>query len=693
MAFRPYSQIDIAFSSVPWDRSYSDVPDFSDDSELLKYLESAIVYTFSFITADNARAKFNLEKDGITQPRDVIVPLSSIAGANISEPLEFIRNVNYMVARYTNQSGGYSYEYYFITDIIMVRPDVVKCSLEMDVFQTYRLNYYYGIKGGVVERKHCERFVKRGEDIVIDTRLSSPARISDEIESQEWSLKPIKQTKIDYSGAYDFYDDNSRKAAPIGWLCVFYDVSKLEKDLSVYAKYRNAIVYDPYGMVCFPIFNSDLAVSKCELYSKTLNKYYKIGKMNPRTVLSYIADSSNGYAKVSESWIYGSQDGQSIKNIGVSFAKQCPFFDGEHKIPLRYIENDNSVVLTIETSDAEPVKTTLNMVYIGGVKDTGDDLYIPFVDRTVKSVKMGITAPYTTRFSISEMKKNQSVESAKEPKLLSPAFYKISLFNPQGGSYDYNAFDAFTPLGFAVLTSIDFPDPSAPFQYIGLSPYEAEPSILLKESNAGLIYSATASIPLYADNLAEYLRSNKNAYLTSVLSAGEKLTQGVIGSALSKNPRGVIAGAFSAVSEIINYQLKTDSLANAPINITFSKVSPSFIYLPSDSKFSDYIIYYSVSDADKAVIFDYFHRFGYPYNKTLDSENWFNRHYYDYIKLATPSIQMIGTDKGMVAVPTPAREKIAQALNRGVTFWHDMDYWQRYDIENWEKDIYEVLTK
>lgn len=697
MAFRPYSQIDIAFSSVPWDRSYSDVPDFSDDSELLKYLESAIVYTFSFITADNARAKFNLEKDGITQPRDVIVPLSSIAGANISEPLEFIRNVNYMVARYTNQSGGYSYEYYFITDIIMVRPDVVKCSLEMDVFQTYRLNYHYGIKGGVVERKHCNRF-EYGQDkatFTLDFSLDSAARVSDEIERQEWALKPIK--KVIPQCIKDCYDVSDENLIPLGWLCAFYDAKGIWDEYAIRSNYENAICSNPYMMVAFPIFDSKFNSYTVRFYDDKYEKEISIGQAKgdgEYEILNYSA--LRGFPAVSESWAYGVNKKKTAKALGTCFSKACPFYNGT-KIKI----TSSGLYIYIHISNRIFSKNPRFLSIDGDISGNYELPWIPNIGTTLYKERM--EAPFDSYFFSEEQAKLQNADSKLEPKIYSPSFYKIGVNNPQGGEYSYNVFDAFYTneaerAAETVFLMIDIPDIAAPYQYIGLSQYvglsdlNAAP-VMLAGSNAGLIYSATASIPIYEDQLAEYLRNNKNAYLTSVLSAGSNLARGAVGSALSGNIKSAVSGAFSAVSDLVSYQLKTDSLANAPINITFSKVSPSFIYLPSDSKFSDYIIYYSVSDADKAVIFDYFHRFGYPYNKTLDSENWFNRHYYDYIKLATPSIQMVGTDKGMVAIPTPAREKIAQALNRGVTFWHDMDYWQRYDIENWEKDIYEVLTK
>ena len=164
MNFTPQTEVHL-LSGVPFNFTYNNVRDFSNEQEQVTYFMSKKKYSFDKLTYQRVTSN--------TIKLDI----------NYNDLLD----VNYMMFKNDVIRGKWFYA--FITNYEFVSPNVTRIEYQLDVFQTYLFDYNF--QTTYVEREHTKRFNQDGSPVIntideglsfgTDYKTTYKTRISDDI--------------------------------------------------------------------------------------------------------------------------------------------------------------------------------------------------------------------------------------------------------------------------------------------------------------------------------------------------------------------------------------------------------------------------------------------------------------------------------------------------------------------------------
>jgi hypothetical protein len=204
--------------------------------------------------------------------------------------------------------------------------------------------------------------------------------------------------------------------------------------------------------------------------------------------------------------------------------------------------------------------------------------------------------------------------------------------------------------------------------------------------------NASGDIPVATEQAATYIQANKNALATAKTNMRMKNTantamSGINGAiqgaqaGIGGGPLGILAGAAiggavsggsAAYQGHVNYQALTNTqnakladIDNMPDNISGMGNNPIF---DANAKLGGvYLVWKQVKQEYAEKLVDYFHMFGYKYNKLVNlgdfTTAFHNRQRFNYVQ--TQNIHVIGN------VNSNDLQEIKDIFDKGITLWHE----------------------
>lgn len=212
-------------------------------------------------------------------------------------------------------------------------------------------------------------------------------------------------------------------------------------------------------------------------------------------------------------------------------------------------------------------------------------------------------------------------------------------------------------------------------------------SIGIDEIGHGIINESPNDVPIITDMLSAYLQGNRNqlqnqmqhiAFSSIAGTIGSAM--GTVGSALARNPVGVVGGLGEMAGGMMNsyFQIggllaKQKDLSATPPQLSQMGGNTSFDYGNGIS--GVYIIKKQITAEYRKKLSDYFKMYGYKVNE-LKVPNLKSRQHFNFIQTAGANI--IGN------IPHDDLQKIKSIFNNGVTLWHG-DWVGDYSRSNGER--------
>ena len=347
------------------------------------------------------------------------------------------------------------------------------------------------------------------------------------------------------------------------------------------------------------------------------------------------------------------------KIVSIKLYENCPFY-----CTLTQMDNGNILIsdsfTTVISVDGK------NILNINGtiVKDiTGNDTLRELNTYSLKLV------------NDVEININNKTNTNYETKLFSDPYYFILMTNHNGEGMKLS------PKGLENIKQI-------PIYFIPVCSPDSKIMYYVKGyygDNEGRYYNyidnSINEIALTTDKWQEYLSQNKASATAGVaVNLGASALTTAIG-AMTANPLAIAGGVLSLGQNIANTLIKQQDIKQQPNSVKSQGNNASFTLVRQILGLE--LEFYSITDANKKRLFNYFYHYGYKTND-FKVPDYRSRYYFNYLKTIGVNIKS-NIDSIYV-------DALKQMFNNGVTIWHyrDSTTWKgtnNYDYENAEMNL------
>lgn len=626
------------------------------------------------------------------QRRSTIIGTSSFSSEEINFDKGRMLAANCVVNTYNNENYmviDYDGEllYYFVNNATYLSVNQWQLNLELDVITQYLTGMTKADASVcLINRAHCNRFVKSGDKVKFDVSSKSPIIKSEE--NFKLFPKDRKKVKIKYSNSdaiNKWLQDNI-----ICWCYLFVDANyKYKWESVMYDSFNQGYVYheekvsksrfyvdgsrleEEYGVLAFPIYKSN----------KKIYFYYREPEgSNPRNAFVGYIENDNNFMNY--------RDGENIPhvyNIKYSFIPPIDFSLSFFNSHVSFVDGDMRITHEITQSPGE-VRYYQGWKLDGhfdirGVNpnsnDGPQDLEYKIIDNVQTIVMHGnlitcvdhhkieleeLELPYTFEFTKEEIKDN--AQHKFEPKLLLDTI-KCVLRDCTNGEFVYNPLwlnsNVLKPL-YDEMLNITNTNMYYRLKASGLYVDQTD------KNWEGVCNTYDISRQIVNDAYAEFIANNKNFLLGRFI----ELAPSALFSLLQGNLKGFMTPALQGLAtplEIENIMNRPNSLRNASLT--------SELILKVNSGINLYVDIEEAREFDVARYYRFLYRYGYKLDIIANPFDYLNtRKYFNYIQCELEHIN-IPNNEAVV-------EKIKNIFRNGITLWNNHYRIYTYGRENYE---------
>ena len=604
-------------------------------------------------------------------------------------------NYNYCIVRQKDTNEDL---FYFIDKSYQDSSNQIRLDLKLDVFNSYIIDLIFNGKAlnGLITRTHLNRFIKNGEDYILNFAEDSPLFEREQIKnvSQRVTAKQDLKSQIDLSAQNSNFN-NWVNDNVVCWV-YFYLSANVEYNfinqnnesqtreltqLNYFLKDDTDTTGDNrilsnFVVLCAPIYknNKRIKFSKDSSSSQYEWNIYAIRQ---------ILNLNNKYANV-----------QSIK-----FSKMPPFPLYNYEENVDYSINNNLIFYASDiTSPLYKYNFDGNHFLSGRQSETRSVCFN--MSLAVNTTKLFIE----NEFDKWEYTKDEILQNNKiEPKLFNEDYATYKLFI---GGQQY-----LLPISkTSNKPSFIYKEALTPDITKGILIYDTDSNKFnnnvfnenTKNDFTGFNFTIDLSIWFPSNNLDNYLASNKNYLQIFNNQQTEKLLN-VILSVLTKSGTGAISGAFSggttgamtggimgAISGGIsigntmlsnyfdkaNFDLNIDNMKNTPEQT--SNINSNPIFIDAVSGLNIFIEKLAPLSFEQSIIIDNLKMFGYTYNCIGNINDYIkSRKYYNYIQAVIFDID--------AHIGEAIKDMIKTTFLNGIRFWHASNFAGiDYNLNNYE---------
>ena len=191
-----------------------------------------------------------------------------------------------------------------------------------------------------------------------------------------------------------------------------------------------------------------------------------------------------------------------------------------------------------------------------------------------------------------------------------------------------------------------------------------------------------------SSKLQDYLAEHKNMATTGVAvnamtDAGRALVGGALGTVYTGNPVAMLGAGVSAtlgiLDKVVNQSIKEQDLAQAPDNLR-SRGNNSYANAQLNTG-NLQLKWYSVLDYIKTRLYNFFFHFGYKC-KEYKTPNLKSRYYFNYIKTIDTNI--------FSDIDNEYIDKLKSIYEKGITIWHYRDALTFRGVGDYQKENVEM---
>lgn len=688
--------------------------DFSDTSENTLYFASqSAQQTFMTNLATN-NASSDWMPFNAPSLNNVLETTVEVQKDDANVP-EKVLDYNYaIIQRTTTDTENVStseYSYYFVSQATAGAFGMVSLALKMDTIQTYLFNPNIEFADCMIERACLNRWVdNRDGTVSFDGTPTSKLFTREDIRDTPKTIKTHNPISLVDNGINNQTPNKIKLFLDryvVGWLYVTcqreimtkaplnHYVSNLHLPTQYLEKSNNTTMLMPYVTFAFPFYKNAIGSTYSEglidvylqnvqsgaepipvvwdanrflenivfqqggaqntfgAYSLSMQirqsppiNFSLEGLSNLSYDLSGLHDDGTGVLRILDNY------GNTSSNIARFVGTENPFssnVSGEFRVGL-YVMEHQLGGSEISNYSQMQVNTGLQYTFnknaiIGANKNYIYNPKLLGADYTEVKVGQGVTAP----FSYDAQKLNTNNPTLAWRESIMPGITKsfVSLYT-ENGIYNENSFN-----GMVGCTAVQ-----------------------------------DTSVPVNQDQMAEYLKQNKNFYLQQGLEVG----QSVLGGALGLAAIGAMAGSavpgigtfvgagIGLVGGLLQKGLSINNMEQSPDNLKNIDGNPMLQMAINNTK--TYVDIYQALESDLIKINDYMHQYGFSYNKLDDIQNYLHtRKYFNYIKADI-------TDILGLPLSNIIRADIQQRFSNGLRFWN-VDTYQQYGLQ-YEKENYEL---
>lgn len=642
---------EIAVLSVWWEVGGEDVRLFTTPTEREAY--------FSALNLKFSPAQNIVINDG----NDVTCVLNLNDGVKNGADIQEILNYNYAVLRYEDGGGNIIYRYYFAS-LTQISGRQFSVDLTLDDITTTYTNIRNAdcLSPILADRVHLDRWKDWiGADVTqveyVNGTIDSPFHSSDSFPDVAVLEKMYNVNNWQWTGS-SVANDNINKYLASGdamaWLYVFFQ---------------------PYGDLA-NIPNGTLKIADIN-YSNIMCICVPILTANAGNTSYITAEVRQGIppVEVLTSYVLGAN---AIEEMGIDTARIL----NTKVTPVTPFSN------MTQSTEWDSSSRRLTLIF-SGYTTIGEYTYIKDIEgRPVMLSKLeGIKPcaflvtqlPETVIADITEIDVTYSLPYSKfnlsmaynyknNPLLYKTPLRKIILRDYAGNPHEYD------PLGLnATKIQVALSEPISPditrgfFRIQNFSKNAVAVSSLyndsLPETYNGLTYSIDTSYPYRVDALESFLASNKNFFLSNIVSGAASTAAGI---GYSKTPGvNTLFAVSNIVDNMINMSFALDNYKNAPdtYNNTGGNI---FLNLSVLDQLKYTVEIWSAPEIIQQKVSAMCFKYGYQYSNDILLNEYDNtRYYFNYIKTAEPLI---------FCMPMPlnsaSKSRLSAIFQRGVRLWH-----------------------
>lgn len=631
------------------------------------------------------------------QRRSTIIGTSSFSSEEINFDKGRMLAANCVVNTYNNENYmviDYDGEllYYFVNNATYLSVNQWQLNLELDVITQY-LTGMTSADASVclINRAHCNRFVKSGDKVKFDVSSKSPIIKSEE--NFKLFPKDRKKVKIKYSNSdaiNKWLQDNI-----VCWCYLYVDASyefNWEKvmigDFNGYVRSAQKVskskfyvdgstLEEEYGVLAFPIYKTNYKI----YFYDDVGTGVIPNIQNPRGFVGYLENDFN---------FMNNRDSENIPYVyNIKYSNVAPI-----DFSLSFFTQHASIVdgnLRITYAINRSNNSSVEPYYFGGWKLDGyfdirsvhyGDYDVGQFDETIIDNAPAIIMhgnlitcvdhhkleleefqlPYSFEFTKEEIKDN--AQHKFEPKLLLDTM-KYVLRDCTNGEYVYNPLwlnsNVVKPL-YDEMLNITNTNMYYRLKASGLYVDQTD------KNWEGVCNTYDISRQIINDAYAEFIANNKNFLLGRFI----ELAPSALFSLLQGNLKGFMTPALQGLAtplEIENIMNRPNSLRNASLT--------SELILKVNSGINLYVDIEEAREFDVARYYRFLYRYGYKLDIIANPFDYLNtRKYFNYIQCELEHIN-IPNNEAVV-------EKIKNIFRNGITLWNNHYRIYTYGRENYE---------
>lgn len=603
------------------------------------------------------------------------------------------------------------YSYYFVRQATAGAFGMVSLALKMDTIQTYLFNPNIEFADCMIERACLNRWVDNGDGTVsFDGTPTSKLFTREDIRDTPKTIKTHNPISLVDNGINNQTPNKVKLFLDryvVGWLYVTCQREIMTKaplnhyasSLSLPTKYleksNNTTMLMPYVTFAFPFYKNAIGST----YSEGLIEVYLQNVQSGAEPIPVVWDAN----RFLENIVFqqgGTENTFGAYSLSIQIRQSPPInFSLEGLSNLSYdlsgLHDDGTGVLRILDNYGN---TSSNIArFVGTENPFGNNVSSEFrVGLYVMEHQLG--GSETSNYSQMQVNtglqytfnKNTIIGANKSyiynPKLLGADYTEVKVGQGVTAPFSYDAQKLNTNNPTLAWRESIMPGITKSF----VSLY-TEDGIYNENSFNGMVGCTAVqdtSVPVNQDQMAEYLKQNKNFYLQQGLEVG----QSVLGGALGLTAVGAMAGSavpgigtlvgagIGLVGGLLQKGLSINNMEQLPDNLKNIDGNPMLQMAINNTK--TYVDIYQALESDLIKINDYMHQYGFSYNKLDDIQNYLHtRKYFDYIKADI-------TDILGLPLSNIIRADIQQRFSNGLRFWN-VDTYQQYGLQ-YEKENYEL---
>lgn len=619
----------------------------------------------------------------------------------VSDSLSLFKllNYNYCIVRQKETNEDL---FYFIEKSYQDSGNQIRLDLRLDAFNSYIIDLMTNNKAlnGLITRTHIDRFIKNGEDYILNFAEDSALFEREQIKNvaQRVVAKQQLKTQIDltsqnsnfnnwlndnvvcwvyfymsanveYNIVNQFNETQTRQLAQMSYF--------LKEDIGTTGDNR---ILSNFVVLCAPIYKKDYAHLQFKQNAESQGHDWTI------YAIRQILNINNNYANV-----------QAIK-----FSKMppLPLYNYIEDLNYKYNGLDRSIILYQPdyTSQLEKYGIDTSHFISGLVSERRQVCFN--ISLATNTIKMFIDNEFDKwEYTNEEIKQTNNIE----PKLLNEDFSTYKLFI--GGQQQVLPISKTSNKPSFIYKEALTPDITKGVLIYDIDANKFNVNVFNEnttEDFTGFNFTIDLSIWYPSNNLDNYLANNKNYLQIFNNKQTENLLTATLG-VLTKSGTGAISGAFSGGSvgavtggimgaisggisigntlinnyfDKANFDLSIDNMKNAPEQT--SNINSSPIFIDAVSGLNIFIEKLAPLTFEQSIIIDNLKMFGYTYNRIGNINDYAkSRKYYNYIQAVIFDID--------AHISEAVKDMIKAIFLNGIRFWHASNFnGINYNLNNYE---------